>query len=135
MPPTYAPGWFDDAEFPAVADSLANPDWVPIMFNACRSHFLEARHATGVTNICYSNLAKRESLAANGHGAWRWPPAGAGRFDAGGRADEGERDAEHERNAGRRGPGAVPQGLRGQPRLPAGPERGDPGHRRRRGHQ
>jgi len=40
MPPTYAPGWLDDAEFAATAGSFANPDWVPITLNAYRSRFL-----------------------------------------------------------------------------------------------
>jgi hypothetical protein len=34
------PGWFDDAEFAATAESFANPDWVPITLYAYRSCFL-----------------------------------------------------------------------------------------------
>ncbi len=34
------PGWFDDDEFEATAQSFANPDWVPITLNAYRSRFL-----------------------------------------------------------------------------------------------
>jgi pimeloyl-ACP methyl ester carboxylesterase len=39
------PGWFDDDEFDATAESFANPDWVAITLNAYRSRFLpnEAR--------------------------------------------------------------------------------------------
>jgi hypothetical protein len=34
------PGWFDDAEFAATAESFANPDWVPITLDAYHSRFL-----------------------------------------------------------------------------------------------
>jgi pimeloyl-ACP methyl ester carboxylesterase len=34
------PGWFDEAEFDATAESFANPDWVAITLNAYRSRFL-----------------------------------------------------------------------------------------------
>ena len=33
------PGWFDDAEFAATAESFTNPDWVPITLNAYRGRF------------------------------------------------------------------------------------------------
>jgi pimeloyl-ACP methyl ester carboxylesterase len=33
------PGWFDEAEFNATAQSFANPDWVAITLNAYRSRF------------------------------------------------------------------------------------------------
>jgi pimeloyl-ACP methyl ester carboxylesterase len=49
------PGWYDDAEFAATADSFRNPDWVPITLNGYRSRFLagEARDPR------YDRLAKR----------------------------------------------------------------------------
>lgn len=34
------PGWFDDDEFAATADSFRNPDWLPITLNAYRARFL-----------------------------------------------------------------------------------------------
>lgn len=34
------PGWFDDSEFDATAESFKNPDWVAITLNAYRSRFL-----------------------------------------------------------------------------------------------
>jgi pimeloyl-ACP methyl ester carboxylesterase len=34
------PGWFDEDEFRATAESFANPDWSPITLNAYRSRFL-----------------------------------------------------------------------------------------------
>jgi pimeloyl-ACP methyl ester carboxylesterase len=34
------PGWFDDREFHATAQSFRNPDWVAITLNAYRSRFL-----------------------------------------------------------------------------------------------
>jgi pimeloyl-ACP methyl ester carboxylesterase len=39
------PGWFDEAEFNATAESFTNPDWVPITLHGYRSRFLpgEAR--------------------------------------------------------------------------------------------
>jgi hypothetical protein len=40
MPPTYASGWFNDAEFVATAENFANRDWVPMTINAYRSRFL-----------------------------------------------------------------------------------------------
>lgn len=36
------PGWFDEDEFAATAESFANPDWVAITLNAYRSRFLDA---------------------------------------------------------------------------------------------
>jgi pimeloyl-ACP methyl ester carboxylesterase len=33
------PGWFDEAEFAATADSFTNPDWVEITLNAYRARF------------------------------------------------------------------------------------------------
>jgi pimeloyl-ACP methyl ester carboxylesterase len=49
------PGWFDDDEFRATAESFANPDWVAITLNAYRSRFLadEARDPR------YDPLARR----------------------------------------------------------------------------
>jgi pimeloyl-ACP methyl ester carboxylesterase len=49
------PGWFDDSEFHATAQSFKNPDWVPITLNAYRSRFLadEARDPR------YEPLARR----------------------------------------------------------------------------
>jgi pimeloyl-ACP methyl ester carboxylesterase len=49
------PGWYDDAEFAATADSFRNPDWVAITLNAYRSRFLagEARDPR------YERLARR----------------------------------------------------------------------------
>jgi pimeloyl-ACP methyl ester carboxylesterase len=35
------PGWFDDAEFAATAESFANPDWAAITLNAYRARYLE----------------------------------------------------------------------------------------------
>ena len=34
------PGWFDDAEFAATAESFTNPDWVPVTLHAYRDRFL-----------------------------------------------------------------------------------------------
>jgi pimeloyl-ACP methyl ester carboxylesterase len=36
------PGWFDDQEFTATADSFGNPDWVAITLHAYRSRFLSS---------------------------------------------------------------------------------------------
>jgi pimeloyl-ACP methyl ester carboxylesterase len=49
------PGWYDDAEFAATAESFRNPDWVPVTLNAYRSRFLagEARDPR------YNQLATR----------------------------------------------------------------------------
>jgi pimeloyl-ACP methyl ester carboxylesterase len=35
------PGWFEDSEFDATAESFKNPDWVAITLNAYRSRFLD----------------------------------------------------------------------------------------------
>jgi pimeloyl-ACP methyl ester carboxylesterase len=34
------PGWFDDAEFAATAQSFTNPDWIAITLNAYRARYL-----------------------------------------------------------------------------------------------
>ncbi len=49
------PGWFDEDEFNATAQSFTNPDWVGITLNAYRSRFLagEPRDAR------YDNLTQR----------------------------------------------------------------------------
>jgi pimeloyl-ACP methyl ester carboxylesterase len=49
------PGWYDDAEFAATAESFRNPDWVPITLNGYRSRYLpgEARDAR------YDELSRR----------------------------------------------------------------------------
>ena len=41
------PGWYDDAEFAATAESFRNPDWIPVTLNGYRSRYLpgEARDA------------------------------------------------------------------------------------------
>ncbi|HSR84389.1 MAG TPA: alpha/beta hydrolase [Streptosporangiaceae bacterium] len=49
------PGWYDDAEFAATADSFRNPDWVPITLNAYRSRY----RAGEARDPRYDNLARR----------------------------------------------------------------------------
>jgi pimeloyl-ACP methyl ester carboxylesterase len=49
------PGWFDDEEFEATAQSFRNPDWVAITLNAYRSRFL----ADEPRDSRYERLARR----------------------------------------------------------------------------
>jgi pimeloyl-ACP methyl ester carboxylesterase len=49
------PGWFDDEEFEATAQSFKNPDWVAITLNAYRSRFL----ADEPRDSRYERLAQR----------------------------------------------------------------------------
>jgi pimeloyl-ACP methyl ester carboxylesterase len=49
------PGWYDDAEFAATADSFRNPDWVPITLNGYRSRF----RAGEARDPRYDRLAQR----------------------------------------------------------------------------
>jgi len=78
MPPTYAPGWFYDAEFAAAAESLANPDWVPIMFNACRPHFLAGRARDRRYEYLFLELA--ETRKSRGQRSWCMEAAARGRW-------------------------------------------------------
>jgi pimeloyl-ACP methyl ester carboxylesterase len=49
------PGWFDEDEFAATAESFANPDWVAITLNAYRSRFLDGEPS----DTRYAALAAR----------------------------------------------------------------------------
>ncbi len=49
------PGWFDDNEFAATAESFKNPDWVAITLNAYRSRFLTDERR----DLRYEPLAQR----------------------------------------------------------------------------
>ncbi|HEV2673255.1 MAG TPA: alpha/beta hydrolase [Aliidongia sp.] len=48
------PGWFDEAEFAATAESFENPDWVAITLNAYR-----ARWRPEATDLRYAGLLRR----------------------------------------------------------------------------
>jgi pimeloyl-ACP methyl ester carboxylesterase len=57
------PGWFDEAEFEATAESFANPDWVPITLNAYRSRFLAGEARDPRYDALAERLAQTERLA------------------------------------------------------------------------
>ena len=57
------PGWFDDDEFAATAESFANPDWVAITLNAYRCRFLDgeprdARYAALAARLAAVDLPR-----------------------------------------------------------------------------
>jgi pimeloyl-ACP methyl ester carboxylesterase len=56
------PGWFDDDEFSATAESFANPDWVAITLHGYRSRFLAAEPLDPRYEALARRLAETECI-------------------------------------------------------------------------
>lgn len=57
------PGWFDEAEFAATAESFANPDWTAITLNAYRARYLTGERRDPRYDPDASRLHEIEQLA------------------------------------------------------------------------
>jgi pimeloyl-ACP methyl ester carboxylesterase len=57
------PGWFDDAEFAATAESFANPDWAAITLHAYRSRYLELQTRDPRYDPYFARLGEIEQLS------------------------------------------------------------------------
>ena len=56
------PGWFDDTEFDATAESFKNPDWVAITLNGYRSRFLANEPSDPRYKLLVERLADVEHI-------------------------------------------------------------------------
>ena len=57
------PGWFDDVEFAATAESFRNPDWVAITLHAYRSRFLAGEASDPAYDGLRHRLAATETIS------------------------------------------------------------------------
>jgi len=57
------PGWFDDAEFSATAQSFADPDWAAITLNAYRSRWLTDEASDPFYDALQRQLSETEVLS------------------------------------------------------------------------
>lgn len=56
------PGWYDDAEFSATANSFRNPDWVPVTLNGYRSRYLPGEARDHRYDSLATHLAASEQI-------------------------------------------------------------------------